>query len=342
MPPDLLDLSTGQNPYGPCKAAREAACAALCSPYPDARAAAARSSVAERFRLQPEQVLLGHGATELAFSCARALAASPCVWLSIEPGDAEFATAARRAGARITRWRSVERTGHRVDLEQVAELMRLERPSVVSLCAPGSPTGASVPFASLCELARKFPDTRFVVEQSWLSLSDDFADLELAPAANVICIRSLSLDCALPGARAGYAIASPALIGHIDAARPPYTAGAAAQALVQWAMQEPGFVAESRVRLQADKARLAQVLDTLGLVYTPSVAPFLLVRVARAQEVALELLEHHQIAVCDTTPFGLPDHLRISAVSADAAPRLRAALAEVTARRGLVAGREPA
>ncbi|MET0391014.1 MAG: aminotransferase class I/II-fold pyridoxal phosphate-dependent enzyme [Polyangiales bacterium] len=340
LAPDTLDLCTGQNPYGPPAYAIEAACQALCARYLDPSAGSARRSVAERFGLDPDQVLIGHGATELAFSCARALASSPCVWLSIEPAESECSAAARRAGARIMRWRSVERTGHRVDLEQVAELIRLERPSVVSLCAPGSPTGASVPFARLRALAEQFPETRFVVEQSWLSLSDDHADLELAPTANMICIRSLSLDFALPGARAGYAVASPALIGHIDAARSSYTANAAAQAIVQLAMRDKEFVASSRRALQADRARLAGVLDTLGLHYTPSVAPFLLLRIARAEEVALELFEEHHIAVSDATRFGLPDHIRISAVSASAAPRLQAALAHVTQRRGLVAGRE--
>jgi histidinol-phosphate/aromatic aminotransferase/cobyric acid decarboxylase-like protein len=85
---------------------------------------------------------------------------------------------------------------------------------------------------------------------------------------------------------------------------------------------------------------LMATLDALGLVYTPSVAPFLLVRVARASEVAAELLERQRIAVCDATAFGLPDHLRISAVSIDAAAQLSAALSDSIARRRLTHGRE--
>jgi histidinol-phosphate/aromatic aminotransferase/cobyric acid decarboxylase-like protein len=67
----------------------------------------------------------------------------------------------------------------------------------------------------------------------------------------------------------------------------------------------------------------------------------LLVRVARAEEVTRDLLERHAVAVCDATPYGLPDHLRISSVDVPGAQRLQAALAEVLTRRGLVRGREP-
>jgi histidinol-phosphate/aromatic aminotransferase/cobyric acid decarboxylase-like protein len=302
---------------------------------------AARTAVAQRFGVTPERVMLGHGASDLAFSCVHTWANASCVWLAIEPAENAYLIRARRAGARITRWRSVERTGHRVDLEQVAELMRLASPNVVSLWAPGSPTGASVPFAQLCLLAEQFPQTRFLVNQSWLSLSDDHADLELMPPANVLCIRSLSAELALPGVRAGYALASERWIGELATTRPGFMASSAAQAVVQVAMQERDFTEQSRRQLRVDRERLATTLAAASLVHTPSVAPFLLVRVARAEEVTRDLLERHAVAVCDATPYGLPDHLRISSVDVPGAQRLQAALAEVLTRRGLVRGREP-
>jgi histidinol-phosphate/aromatic aminotransferase/cobyric acid decarboxylase-like protein len=66
----------------------------------------------------------------------------------------------------------------------------------------------------------------------------------------------------------------------------------------------------------------------------------LLVRVTRATEVAAELLARCNIAVCDCTPYGLPDHLRIAGVREAEAPQLGAALADVLSRRGIPGGRE--
>lgn len=339
-PTGRLDLATGHNPYGPAASVLEAARAALTEQNLDALARTAQLSIAERFGAEPERVLLGAGASELAWSAARALARPQSVWLSVEPAQSPCAAAALAANARVTRWRSVERTGHLVDLAQVAELMRLEEPSVVSLCAPGSPTGASVPVDRLFALAEAHSATMFVVDQSWLALSDDHVDLERLPPDNVLCLRSISLDQALPGVRAGYALGSPALLRHMAAARPPYLVGAPALAALRAALLEREHVESCRRQLQVDRARLAALLDGLGLTHTPSVAPFLLTRVARAAEVCEELAREHAIAVCDATPFGLPDHLRISALPEACAAQLRAALEHVLERRKLVRGRE--
>lgn len=335
---DVLDACTAHNREPLPEPLRAAVSEACFERHPDPHGLAARTQLAEAAGLQPHEVLLGGDTSQLAERCARAWLSAGSVVLSIEPSQAEFARAARGCGARVVRWRSVERTGHRVDLEQIAELMQLERPQVVSLSAPGDPTGASVPLQQLSELAGRFADTRFVVDQSWLELSDDWADGLQLPAPNVVCLRSLSHSFGLPGLGAAYALCQGALAEHIG---PQCTATAAAQAALAAAPGARAFLDASRARLQSDRARLGALLDQLGLAFTPSAAPFVLVRVARAEEVSLELLEQHKLAVCDATPSGLPDHLRIAAISEAAAPQLMAALSRVLTRRGLVRGREP-
>jgi histidinol-phosphate aminotransferase len=337
---DLLDLATGVNPYGPPQRVLEAARNAVLTDYPDPTASAARAEVAERFATTPDAVVLGNGASELLWSCARVLLVPGATLLAIEPGYPEFSVAARQLGARIVRWRSVERTGHRVDLAQVAQLIELENPDVVSLCTPGSPTGSSVTFDELEPFTASFPKIRFVLDQSFLALSDDHADLFRLPGANVLCVRSLGKELGMPGVRSGYLLAPAELAARVEATRPAFSSSAPAQAVARAAMAEGAFLSDCRSRLRADRARLTALLDQLGLAHTASVANFCLVRMDRASEVARELLAEHRIAVHDATQYGLPDHLRISAVSAEQAPQLTTALAECTKRRGLVGGRE--
>jgi threonine-phosphate decarboxylase len=337
---DVLDLSTGINPYGPPARVLQAAREAVLTHYPDDTAAAARTSIAERFGTTPDAVVVGNGAAELLWSSARVLLAAGTTLLTIEPSYPEFAVAARQQGARIVRWRSVERTGHCVDLAQVAQLIELEAPDVVSLCAPGNPTGSSLPFGELQALAARFPEIRFVIDQSFLALSDDHADQYRLPSANMLCVRSLSKTLGLPGVRAGYLLAAPDFTARVEAARPAFSTSAVTQAVTLAAMAEQSFIDASRQQLQSDRARLLELLDQQGLSHTPSVAPYCLVRMARASEVTHDLLAKHHIAVSDATQYGLPDHLRISAVSTTAAPQLAAALQECTQRRQLKAGRE--
>jgi len=337
----VLDLCTGHNPLRPLQSLLDAACHALSARFPDPYATEARRSVGERFGVDRDQVLIGEP-SEIVMSCVRAWVKPPCVWLVIEPTRNDVSTLARRAGARVTRWRSVERTGYRVDLEQVSQFVQLERPDVVSLSAPGDLSGSSVPFVQLRALAEAFPQTRFLIDQSWLPLSDDHADAELLPGPNMLCVRALDVAYALPAAAAGYALGDRKLVAAVAAERPARATHPVAAAVVQAALHEEALLELERSRLQfaADRARLASVLAALELTYTPSVAPFLLVRLARAQDFARELFEEHAIAVCDATPAGLPDHLRISSVDAAQAPQLSAALAAVSKRRRLVRGRE--
>jgi histidinol-phosphate aminotransferase len=326
----VLDLCTGQNRLGPPEAVARAQRDA------DSDAASnARRAVAERFGVTPTQVALGPGVNGLLVRVAEVLVGPGSTWLSVEPAVTSFTAAARAAGARVTQWRAVERREHRVELDQVAELARLTEPRVISLSAPADPSGTRVPFAELCAWAQQLPDVTFVVDQSWLGLSDDFADLELAPPANVVCLRSLSVELALSDLRAGYALCAPSLAARIQAPVPPSAAAA-----ITAAMHAGSYLEHCRSELRADALRLRQLLAALQLTHSPSVAPFALVRVARAQEVAAELITQHQIAVYDATRVGLPDHLRIAAPSVASLPQLQAALEQVLERRGLVRGRE--
>jgi histidinol-phosphate/aromatic aminotransferase/cobyric acid decarboxylase-like protein len=336
----VLDLASSHNPFGPPPGVARAIAEADLRRYPHPTARPAREAIAQRFATKPERVLLGHGAFELAWTLARVLVSPGDAVLSVEPGSQEFAAAARQYGARVVQWRAVERRGHRVELDQVAELMALEKPSVVSLCAPSTPSGASVAFAQLKNLATQFSDTRFVVDQSLLALSDDHADLELHAPDNVVCVRSLGKELGLCGLRVGYALADPALVERAEAARPAFSTSAPAQAAAAAAMCEGAFVAESRERMLRDRDRLAFVLGKLGLATTPSVAAFAMVRVARAGEVAHELLAEHRILVHECSAYGLPDHVRISGVSEAAERQLERALRAVLERRKLTHGRD--
>lgn len=337
--PPILDLRSGQNRLGAPEAVLRAAREALHERRPEALVAQARRTIASYAGVAEDEVVLGHGARDLLWSTARALVEPGDRWLSVEPAITPFAQAARAVGAKLTRWRAVERSGYRVDLDQIAELMRLVEPKLVSLSAPANPSGAPVPWSALCDLAAAFDATRFIVDQSWLSLSTEHATLAARAPANLIRIRSLSVELGLTGLRAGYQLCAPELATRIDGSRAPLSVSAPAAAAIAAALQQPDHLARCRRTLQQDAAGLRRMLDSLALTHAPAVTPFALVRIARAQQIADDLASHHGIAVYDATATGLPDHVRICAPDANELERLRTALESVFERHGLVRGR---
>ena len=147
----------------------------------------------------------------------------------------------------------------------------------------------------------------------------------------MIAVRSLTKDHAIPGLRAGYLATTEALAGRIEAARPPWTTSAPAQAAIIAATHEETFVAESRARLLANRVRLTSRLDALGFATIPSTTVYTLVRVGDARALREQLLARHRILVRDCASFGLPDFIRVCARALPDEDRLVAALTEARA-----------
>ncbi|HKP61329.1 MAG TPA: aminotransferase class I/II-fold pyridoxal phosphate-dependent enzyme [Polyangiales bacterium] len=336
----LLDLATPGNLQAPPGALLDTLFRTALNTYPDPQALAARTAIATRLGCEPEAILLGNGSSELLWICGRALAEPDASVLVVMPGPGELTAGARAGGARVVQWRAVERTGHAVDLQQIAELIALEKPVLANLSAPAWPSGAPVYFRDLQLLAASFPDVRFVIDHSELEVSELHSELTLAPPPNVLYVRSIGKALGLQGLRVGYLWAQPALCAFLESRRPSFSTNSLAHAAAELWPSQAEFIGACRSRLLEDRTRLAGLLGELGLAPTPSVTGALLVRVTRASQVAHDLLLHWQIAVRDCSVCGLPDHLRISGVSSEDAPRLLRALGEVLAQRGISGGRE--
>ena len=324
---DVLDLSASCNRYGPCPAVVEAIRAAPIDRYPDPTATGAREALAAALDTAPDRIALGNGAAELLWTLAGALVRPGSGVVIVEPTFGELRAAVDHAGGRVHEWRARPDDGFAIDLDAVGRLIRDRRAAVAYLCAPNTPAGTAIPAGAVRELAAALPDTAVILDQSFLSLSERFADAAIAQPDNVTCVRSLTKDLGIPGVRIGYAIAPPPLIARIERGRAAWTTSAAAQAAAIAACAAGEFVAASRARGLADRAQLAAALAGLGLAPAPSTTGFLAVRTGDAHRLRHRLLAHHRIAVRDCASFGLPDHVRIAAPPPGDRARLVAALA---------------
>jgi histidinol-phosphate/aromatic aminotransferase/cobyric acid decarboxylase-like protein len=325
---DVLDVSANCNPYGPCASVVDAIRAAPIDRYPDPTAAGACEAIAGALGVAADRVALGNGAAELLWTLASVLVRPGTGVIVAEPTFCELRAAAAHAGGAIHEWRARPDDGFAIDLAAIGQRIRDRAPAVAYLCAPGTPTGNAIPATAVRELAEAHPATTFLLDQSFLSLSERFADAAVEQPANVACVRSLTKDFAIPGVRVGYVVAAPALIARVEQARPAWTTSAAAQAAAIAACAAGEFVSASRARLLADRTELALALAALGAPPAPSTTGFLVVRVGDARAVRERLLVRHRVLVRDCASFGLPEYIRIAARPASDRARLVAALTE--------------
>jgi histidinol-phosphate/aromatic aminotransferase/cobyric acid decarboxylase-like protein len=324
----IVDFSTCLNPYGPCAAVVAAVRAAPIDRYPDPTARKVRKGLAELLDVDPDAIVLGNGAADLLWTIARVLLAPGDVVVIAEPTFSEFRAAAEAAGARVVERRSTAVDGFFVDLAKLRVLIRSVRPRVVYLCAPNNPTGAAVPATEIAAIAVEYPDVRIVLDQAFLALSEGFGELTVRFPPNVLCVRSLTKDYAIPGVRVGYLVCVRDIAARIEAGRPSWTTSTMAQAAALATCASREIVDQTRPRLLADRAHLQTVVRRRGLHPLPSVTAFFLLRVPDSGDLRRRLLARHQVLVRDCASFGLPGFIRLSARPPAEVARLDAALAE--------------
>jgi len=327
-PDSIVDFSTCLNPYGPCSAVVEAVRAAPIHRYPDPTARAVRRTLAEALDVDPDALVLGNGAADLLWTLARVLLERRDTVVIVEPTFSEFREAVEAAGACVVELRSDATDGFRVDLGRLKSLLRTVNPRAVYLCAPNNPTGVAVPAARIAALAADHPDVAIVLDQAYLSLSAVFADLAVRFPPNVLCVRSITKEHAIPGVRVGYLLCARDLAARVEASRPFWTTSTMAQAAALAACASRGFVEEIRPRLLSDREHLHTIVRHLGLSPLPSATPFFLVPVPDGRDLRRRLLIRHGVLVRDCGSFGLPRFVRLSARPPGDAARLEAALAE--------------
>ena len=311
----LLDFSVNVSPYGRLPALDRAIAQARLDRYPEARAGQARRALASAWDVPVERVVLGNGAAELLFTLVQVLCAGGRTLLTVEPTFSEPSAAAAGWGARLASWRAREADGFRVDVAEVAQAARRCGAAAVNLCNPQNPTGRAMAIDEVAALAAALgrQGARLILDEAFLSLSTRWEDARRPLPADVVRVRSFTKEHGIPGLRLGALMGPVELVGRLEAARPSWSVGAAAQAaIVACASAEAeAHVAGVRARWLQDTSDLAHALSERGyaLVHTDTV--FLLVRVEGATDLRRRLLLDHQILVRDCSSFGLPGYIRL-------------------------------
>ena len=312
---------------GPPDWLREALAAALdrdAVRYPDEAAAVA--SLAALHGRQPDEIVPTNGAAEALWLLPAAL--RPALAACVHPGFTEAEAALRAHGVAVARVVRDPDAGFALDPSAVPDAADL-----VVVGNPASPSGTLDPATAILALRR--PGRVVVVDEAFMELVPGRAPSLVGQRLDdVIVVRSLTKALAIPGLRAGYAVAAPPVAAALRAVRPPWSANALALAALDAAARHPAELGAIADRVAVERDDLTARLAAIDGVRTwPSVANFCLVEVADGARVA-RALRARGIAVRPAASFpGLDErHLRLTTRDPAANARLATALAEELAR----------
>jgi threonine-phosphate decarboxylase len=277
----LIDFSANINPLGPpagvWQAIREALPAIVA--YPDPKARQLKNALAEKLKLEVEQIAVGNGAAEILYAVLRAL--RPQTVGLIQPSFTEYREAADLLEARIIAVQTEDRHDFRPDLSEL--LAVCEQADLFIAGYPNNPDGQLLPIDWLVQMAE-------VLRRHGGYLLVDEAFIDFVPMAksmldqldqypNVTLLRSMTKYYAIPGLRLGYALADRTLIQRFERELPPWSVNGLAQAAGRAALTDERFEQRTREWLRAERPFLLEGLGRLaGIKVYRGEANFILFR----------------------------------------------------------------
>lgn len=304
---ELVDFSANLNPLGPPEWLRPLISANISdlAHYPDPHCTALTQTVAERFATDPAQVLIGNGASELLHLLIRGLFKTRLV--VPVPSYADYAEVARLYGMRVEPIALNESNGFALQMDILEVFLDEDHAAdtLVILGQPNNPTGTQLNVNDVRGLARRHPQTSFLIDESFLDLSDAPTSLGHERPDNVIILQSLTKTYAIAGLRLGMALGAAELMARCRCLQPLWSVNTLAQKVGRAALADDEYRQRSRAFVREQRQALYELLEKLpGVTVFPGSANFLLCRLEHPQLNAVQLTDkalHQGIALraCD-------------------------------------------
>jgi histidinol-phosphate aminotransferase len=273
-----VKLASNENSLGPSPKAQAALAKHVTqlNVYPDGGAHYLRRALAERWKVDPGQIVVGNGSDEVISLLVKAFVA---------PGEE-----AVMADDTFVMYKLALQGGHGVPVEVPLKDWRHDLPSMaraitdktrlVFVCNPNNPTGTMVSQGEVDAFMEAVPDHVIVVfDEAYYEYvrSTEYPESLQYVKQNrpVVVLRTFSKIYGLAGLRVGYGISTLEIFDYVNRVRPPFNSNSLAQAAALAALDDEEHVAKSRAMNMAEMGVLETELTKLGLSPIPSQANFI-------------------------------------------------------------------
>lgn len=313
-PKPWIDLSTGINPHAYPHS--DFPSTAFCRlPEPSALQALKVTAAAAYGVASPDQVAAAPGTqillpllVEAAFGGGFKVGAKAKI---LSPTYAEHTRMARLAG---------------FEVKETANFESLFDSDLAIVVNPNNPDGRLTGREDLLRLASHLAEKGglLIVDEAFMDVGPSHASLAGDIRPGLVVFRSFGKFYGLAGLRLGFALASPDDVRRIEARLGPWAISGPALEVASRALNDHGWQSAMRLTLEADVARLDDILLRAGLKIVGGTSLFRLVRDPMARAFFEQLGE----AGILVRPFSeRPDDLRFGLPSGDGWPRLEKLLA---------------
>ena len=325
-PFEIIDMSSNVNPLGPPSGLNEHLKENIDSitALPEVDAKDIAKKFAHRYGLDPECVLAGNGTTQFIYAIPQVLRTRKALILG--PTYSDYADACIMHSIDFDYLIAGESLLFQPDIGSLKN--EIKGYDTVFICNPNNPTGTLISAQEIKMICLSFPDTNFILDESYLSFVEDGdkASMKGSDLSNLIVLNSMSKIFRIPGLRVGFLIASKSVINKFNKYMLPWSVNSLGQAAVSYLMMQKtesdNFIEKTREFIKTERKNLSEKLEGTGRIKVfPSTTVFMLARLPDnlTSDKACEHLLQNRILVRNCSNFkGLSEQfIRISLKTRD-------------------------
>jgi len=323
VPPgvDEIRISSNENPLGPGKAVLDA----IVGKFPEAgrypfnstpNETALTAAIAAKYKVKPENIVLGAGSQELLKNAVRAFTNPARGLATASPSFENCPGTARRLGHPVAEV-PVD-AALRIDLEPMIAASR--GAGLVFFNNPNNPTatvhGAKAVADFVSRVRKLSPETVILIDEAYHDYVTDPSYQSAIPVAldtpNVFVTRTFSKAYGMAGMRVGYAIGRVETMKPLATLKMPYNVSVLGVAAAITALGDPKHIDAERARNTDVRAFTVQALQDLGCKSSESQGNFLFTDIGRPAKAFREACAKQGVMVGRDFPPFEKTHVRIS------------------------------
>ncbi|PAF54275.1 histidinol-phosphate transaminase [Helicobacter sp. 13S00482-2] len=277
---DIIKLGSNENPFG--SSSKVSSIIEMgskkASLYPDDSMFELKDSIACKYNIKPNNIIIGAGSDQIIEFCIRAKCNINTKVLMARITFAMYEVYTKQVGAKIIKTSSIHH-----DINEFKALYDEHKPGVVFLCVPNNPLGECLDKDAVFDfISHTSPETLVVIDgayQEFARYKDKRKGIEpkelLERFENVIYLGTFSKAYGLAGMRVGYGLAHNNIINALCKLRPPFNVSILSLDCAKEALKDEEFVQSTIVSTFKEMSRYETFANENGIKFIPSWGNFI-------------------------------------------------------------------
>lgn len=311
-----IKLASNENPLPPSPKVADAIGRALSrlNRYPDGSGYYLVRKLSEKFRVKPENIVLGSGSDDIIGMLTRALLYPGDEVIMTRPSFAMYDIMTRVSNARPV---YVPLQSLAVDLDAVSGAIS-DKTRMIFLTNPHNPTGTAFSSTRFAAFLQDIPENIVVVlDEAYVEFARDPSCADsldfLDENRPLVALRTFSKIYGLAGLRVGYGFMPAEMVDLMNRVRQPFNVSSIAQAAAMAALDDEAFFQKTRQVVHEGLDYLFAEMARLNLTCFPTQANFFLLDVKKDADAVFEAFLKEGVIVRSMSSYGYPTYLRINA-----------------------------